>query len=116
MDTITINNLMLQVIIGVYEDEQKAPQPLSLDIAYTVNAEHVALTDDMADTIDYAAIYAACISFVESTRYRLLETLAERLAEHLQATFHLTWVRLSITKKPSSMPDAAGVTIVIERP
>lgn len=114
MNKIIIKDLIVHALIGVHAHEKKAKQPLSIDFAFSVNIERAALTDAIVDTYDYSAIYESIIVFVEQTPCNLIETLAKRLMDHLKTAFQLSWVQLIIIKHPSSMPQASGVSVMVE--
>lgn len=114
MNKIIIKDLIVHALIGMYAHEKKAKQRLSIDLAFSVDIERAALTDAIADTHDYSAIYESIIVFVEHAPCHLIETLAKRLLDHLKTAFQLSWVQLIITKRPSSMPQVSGVSVVVE--
>ena len=102
-------------MIGVYACEKNIIQELSIDITFSVDVNRAAACDSISDTQNYFKIYHAIFDFVKETRCQLLETLGNRLADHLKKTFQLSWIQLSITKKPMNMPHAVNVCLVIER-
>ncbi len=115
MDKVFIHQLSVPVLIGVLPDERKAPQNILIDLDIETDVRSAAMLDDLQHTIDYAAVRRSIIEYVATTQFRLVETLAHQLADHLKQTFDLTCLRLTITKKPFDIPDAEGVGVVIER-
>ena len=114
MDKIFIHQLSVPAIIGVLPEERKTPQPILIDLEYETDVSKAAASDNIQHTIDYAAVRHTMIEFIEAAQFELLETLADKLVDHLKRSFSLSYLRLSITKKPFDMPDAAGVGVVIE--
>lgn len=114
MDKIIISNIVAHTIIGVREHEQITPQLLAIDLSFSVDINRAAAHDSLSDTHDYSAITNAVIEFVEKTSCQLLETLAKRLLDFLKKEFQLSWLQLSITKRPVDMPQVAGVTVLLE--
>ena len=54
------------------------------------------------------------IGLVENQHFRLLETLAEQIAQLLLDEFGVRWLRLRLGK-PGAVPGAADVGVIIER-
>ena len=118
MDTIHIEGLRVEALIGVYEAERAARQPLLFDLELAFDNRAPAASDDVADALDYAAVCEAVRAHVAGRQDQLLETLLETLAAVLLARFPARRLRLRVHK-----PEAAralgcagvGVSIVRER-
>ena len=54
------------------------------------------------------------LAFVEASEFKLVETLAHRLALVLLEEFALAWVRMSLNK-PGAIRHSRDVGVVIER-
>lgn len=115
MDRLFLRQLAIPALIGVYAHEKVTPQIIFLEVEVAIDIAKAALHDDIKATVDYAAIYHYLHEYIATTRFQLLETLALRVSENLIEKFALTGLRLTITKKPSDMPDIAGAGITIER-
>ena len=81
MDIIFLRNLKIDTVIGIYDWERRIKQTVILDLEMATDIKKAAKSDDIADTLDYKAIAKRVISFVEESEYKLVETLAERIAE-----------------------------------
>jgi dihydroneopterin aldolase len=115
MDIIFIEDLRLKTRIGVSPWEKAVPQTLALDIRMGVASTAPAGTsDDIRDTVDYAAVRARLRAELADRHFNLLETLAENIATLILEAFAVQWVRLSIAK-PGALPDAKRVGVIIER-
>ena len=113
-DKIFILGLRAEAVIGVYDWERDIRQPLEIDLELATNAAKAAETDDIAAALDYAAISARVIEEVEASSYQLIESLAEHLARMVLEEFGVRWLQLRVMK-PTAVPDADGVGVVIER-
>ena len=82
-DLIELRGLRLAGIVGVLAHEQAQAQPLELDIDVRLDVHAAGVSDALADTVDYGALCALAEEVVTSTRYALLEALAEHLARAL---------------------------------
>lgn len=98
MDRVFVRSLQVDALIGAYEHERRAVQPLLLDIDLACDNAVPAASDAVADAIDYAAVCAAVRDFVGQREPQLLETLAEALAAQLLSSFNAQAVRVRIDK------------------
>ena len=101
--------------IGVHPWEQETPQALHLDLSYPANAEAIAETDSLALAIDYEKILECILLFVKDHRFKLIETLAVKIADKLQTEFQLKWINLTL-HKPGALLNAKDVAITVVRP
>ncbi|MGA2551178.1 MAG: dihydroneopterin aldolase [Burkholderiaceae bacterium] len=113
-DQIVIEELEAEALVGVYECERTAPQPLVLGLHIGLASRRAGLTDELADTIDYAQVVARVRETLTQTRYFLLEALAEHIANLLLDEFGAAWARVSVSK-PSILANVGPVGVSIER-
>lgn len=115
-DSIFIEALTFDCIIGVLPPERITPQPLRIDLRFELPLSKAAASESLEDTIDYGAIADHVRSFVMERRFMLLETLAEETVRTLLADSRIDAVELTV-RKPLAIPgaDAAGVRIYRRR-
>jgi dihydroneopterin aldolase len=114
MDIIFLEGLEIETIIGIYAWERENKQPLILDIEMAFDIKKAALSHNIHDTLDYAAVAQRIVTFVENSAFLLVETLIEEIAQLLQTEFAISWVKIKLNK-PAAVALAKGVGIVIER-
>ncbi|MDP8976636.1 MAG: dihydroneopterin aldolase [Actinomycetota bacterium] len=117
-DHIELRGLRLMGIHGALAEEQARPQPFEADLEVEADLAAAAATDDLSDTVDYAALVEAMARVVDSERYALLESLAERMAEVVMADDRVRAVTIAIRKlRPPVAADlqSAGVRITRAR-
>ncbi|MGJ8692982.1 MAG: dihydroneopterin aldolase [Thalassotalea sp.] len=114
MDKVFINGLSIQTTIGFFEWEKQIKQTLIFDLAMGWDIKPAAKNDELAKTLDYADISLAIERFANANPVDLIETLAERVAEHLMSTYHIPWLSLKI-HKPNAVHNASSVGVEIER-
>ncbi len=114
MDIVFIEGLKVNTTIGYYDWEKKIKQLLVFDIQMGTDIRAAAQNDELAKTINYAEISELVDEFANANVVDLLETLAERLAEHIITTYSLSWIRLKISK-PTAVAQADAVGVIIER-
>ena len=113
-DTVFIEGLRLDALIGVHDRERHAPQLLVLDIRMRCDNRIAASSDALADALDYEAVSLRLADYVAQTEFQLVETLAECCAELILTEFGVKAVRLKLSK-PSALENAAAVGVEIER-
>lgn len=114
MDIIFLRGLHIETLIGIYDWEREIKQTIILDAEMAADIRKAAVSDHIADTLDYKAVSKRIIQFVESSEFYLVETLAERLAAVLIEEFGIPWLRLTLNKK-GAIRGASDVGIIIER-
>ena len=116
-DTIRIEGLRIDAVIGVYPHERTGPQPLLFDIALHHDNRAPAATDDVADSVDYAQVCERVRAFVAARQPRLLETLAEALAADLLTVPGVHRARVRIGKPAAAAALGVGmVSVEVVRP
>ncbi|GAB3680518.1 dihydroneopterin aldolase [Salinisphaera aquimarina] len=114
MDTIFIDQLSVDTVIGVYDWERTIRQRVVIDLEMGFDIRAAAADDDVALTLDYKSVAKRVIAFVEAAEFELVETLSERIAALILDEFDVTTVSLRLNK-PCALRGAAGVGIRITR-
>lgn len=110
-----IRDLAVTTLIGVYDHERRAPQPLMMDLDIELGANRGGKSDDLADTVDYAEVVDDIRACLAGTKYYLLERVAELVAERIIARFGARRVVVQIAKV-GVLQDVRMVGVRIERP
>ncbi len=113
MDKVRVEAIETQAVIGVYEFEHLAPQPLILDLELTTDFSRAFISDDLYDALDYDAITQQVRVFCETSRYQLLETLAGGIITLLMDHYPVDKIAVTI-RKPNALSGALA-TIWCER-
>lgn len=114
MDTVFIEGLTVETVIGIYDWERKIRQKVVLDIEMAFDNRKPATSDKIEDTINYKAISKRLIAFIEASNFELVETLAEACAAIIREEFGVPWLRLKLAK-PGAVTGARTVGVLIER-
>ena len=114
MDTVFIEDLRIETVIGIYDWERQIRQVVALDLEMAFDNTRPAASDRIQDTLDYKAVSKRLIAFVESSSFQLVETLAERCAEIVLNEFNVSWLRLKLAK-PGAVRGSRAVGVRIER-
>ena len=114
LDKIHIRDLHLRCIIGTFEEERRAKQDVVINITLYADLKPAGRSDRLEDTVDYKALKKRVIALVEDSSCRLLEHLAERIAEVCLSEAHIR--RVSVTAdKPGALRFARSVAVEIVR-
>ena len=114
MDTVFIEDLRIETIIGIYDWERTTRQIVALDVEMAFDNRAPAASDRIDDTLNYKAVAKRLVAFVEASQFELVETLAERCAEVIRGEFGVRWLRLKLSK-PGAVTGSRAVGVVIER-
>jgi dihydroneopterin aldolase len=114
MDIVYIRDLRIDTIIGIYDWEREVRQTVSIDLEMASDIRRAAATDDIQFALNYKAVSKRLIAYVENRNALLVETLAEEIAQIIQAEFNVPWLRLRLSK-PGAVRGARDVGLIIER-
>ena len=114
MDAVIIRDLRVEALIGIHRRERHAKQTLSIDLDIGVPGTAVFASDKVADTIDYEQVALRIRDLAASGHFRLVETVAERIAGLLIKDFGAPWAKVSVAKI-GILPNAKFVGVTIER-
>lgn len=112
-DKIIIEEIEIPFRIGVPDEERAKPQRLRLSIVIEHPLQTAALSDDLAQTIDYGALAEELASFGKGKEWKLLEGLAHDLALWILRRFGAE--RVSVESKKFILPNARHVAVRLTR-
>ena len=114
MDIIYLHDLKVDCTIGIWAWERRITQTLSIDLDMAADVRAAAQSDSIDATLDYKAVSKRVTAFVSESRFQLVETLSEGIAQLILSEFKVPWVRVRINKK-GAIRSATGVGVVVER-
>ena len=97
-DSIIVSQIEVLAHVGVPAAERGAAQRLTVSLRLIPARGLASLADDIAGTVDYAAVCAAVRQEVESKPRRLIETLAADIAALLLSRFPLRAIEVEVRK------------------
>jgi dihydroneopterin aldolase len=114
MDKIFIRALKTEAIIGIFDWERQVKQTVVIDIEMAADIHKAALTDAIADTLNYKGVAKRVLAFVEASKFHLVETLAEHVAMLILEEFAVEWVSI-VLSKPGAVRNSRDVGVSLER-
>ena len=113
-DTIFLQELKVETVIGIWDWERKIRQTVSIDLEMGADIRCTAKTDRIDDALNYKAVAKKVQQFVADSEFQLVETLAEKIAELVLQEFEVPWIQVRVSK-PGAIRDAKDVGALIRR-
>jgi dihydroneopterin aldolase len=112
-DVILLEGIEIPAALGVTAAERKMRRPVLIDLEVERDLRAAGRSDRIRDTVNYERIFQAIEEVATQREHRLVEALAERVAERLLSEFPIDAVTVSARKpKPiAGVLDHAGVCI-----
>lgn len=116
VDTIFVEQIEFYGYHGASDEEQSVGHRYAVDVELRFDTRRAAATDDLDETVNYSRVAKRIVAIGMSEKYRLLETLAGKIADALLAEFPVETVRLRVRKiGPPMNVIAAAAGVEIER-
>ena len=113
-DRILMRGLAFYGYHGVMPEERRLGQRFIVDIDVSVPLDAAGRTDDLAASVDYAAVLADVRTIVEGPPLKLVEAVAERIAAKILSSYAVDAVRVRVRKPDvplAAVLDYVGVEI-----
>jgi dihydroneopterin aldolase len=114
MDKVIISNLEVFYHVGVTDDERANPQRLLLTLEMAYSFSQAISSDNLAETVDYAAVSQRLLGFGDGCHWQLIETLAADIASMVLQEFKPRTVTVKVKK--FVIPQASYVAVSLTRP
>lgn len=109
-----VRDLELDAAIGVWRHEHGRRQPIRVNIDLGVRQDADAPEDSLFAVVDYQRIVDQVKTIVGREHVKLVETLAEHIAQACLADDRVVSARIRV-EKLTAIPEAASVGVEIER-
>jgi D-erythro-7,8-dihydroneopterin triphosphate epimerase len=113
-DRIFIRDMVIRCVVGVDELERREKQEVVVQIELQTDLCRAGRTDELADSVDYSALKKRILQATESSQYRLIEALAQRIADECLRDERIECVRVAV-EKPGALRFARTVGVEIVR-
>lgn len=113
-DKVFIHELTAFASIGVYEWEHTIKQRLVFNIEMEWDFSKAVAEDNIEFCLNYAEVSQKILDFVENTPFKLVETVAHRVADLLQREFAIQRLRIEL-HKPKAVAQAESVGVIVVR-
>ncbi len=113
MDKIIMKDMQFYGYHGVLPEEQRLGQQFLIDVEMYLELKAAGKSDDLTKTISYADVYRQVREIVTGNKYKLIEALAENIAERLIKDFALEKITVRV-KKPQAPIAGAFAYMAVE--
>jgi 7,8-dihydroneopterin aldolase/epimerase/oxygenase len=114
-DRILLSGLRVRGHHGVLDHETELGQVFVVDLELALDLAVAGRTDDLERTVDYASLAGRVAELVGGRPRRLLEAVAEDVAQLVLADERVRQVRVRVTKPQAPLPVDAAVAVEITR-
>ncbi|MBL4953545.1 dihydroneopterin aldolase [Neobacillus sp. OS1-32] len=115
MDKIYVNGMEFYGYHGVFPEEKVLGQRFSVDLIVFLDLKQAGETDKLEHSVHYGELYQLCKEIVEGKPYKLVESVAEKIAAGVLNQFTLVQeVTVKVTKPDPPIPghyDSVAVEI-----
>ncbi|MFS0577322.1 dihydroneopterin aldolase [Sporosarcina sp. 179-K 3D1 HS] len=118
MDYIHLNEMQFFGYHGVLPEETRLGQRFRATVTLALDLSEAGKTDDLEKTVNYAEVYSICKSVVEGKPFKLIESVAEQIADEILYNFgdQVLGVRVMLVKPdPPIHGHYASVAVEITR-
>jgi 7,8-dihydroneopterin aldolase/epimerase/oxygenase len=115
MDSIIVEGLKVETVIGCFNWERQIIQPLMLDLILSTNLEQASNSDELEDTMNYAEICEISAQVIQDAQPKLIEHAAKLVINALFKQFPAIESVIITIRKPAIIPQANSVGIRLER-
>jgi dihydroneopterin aldolase len=113
MPRISIVDLEVFLNVGVSDEERATPQRLLLTVELEFDFSSAAISDRITKTIDYFAVAESLLKFGEGRSWKLIEKLANDIADKVLSEFQPQAVGVAVKK--FVIPQANHVSVSLTK-
>lgn len=113
MAIIRITDLSLKAIIGIFDWERTRKQKVIINVEIIFNASKASKSDKVKDTVDYKTITKKIIKHVETSKYFLIERMADQVLRIVMTDPKVKSAKVRIDK-PGALRFARSVSVELE--
>jgi dihydroneopterin aldolase/D-erythro-7,8-dihydroneopterin triphosphate epimerase len=113
-DRIFIRDLALRCIIGIFPEERREKQDIIINVVLEADLAAAAVSDQLADTVDYKTLKKKILALVDSSAFNLIEALADRIARLALEDRRVRRATVTVDK-PGALRFARSVAVELAR-
>ena len=114
MDIVFVDELRFKTVIGCWDWERQLEQEVCVDLQMAWDTRKAADTEELEHALDYKAVSNRVRSFVIESKFELVETAANKIADLIMTEFSVPWVQVKLSK-PRAVTGSAAVGVIVER-
>ncbi|MEM1264143.1 MAG: dihydroneopterin aldolase [Pseudomonadota bacterium] len=114
MDRVFLEAFSVQAVIGIWEWERQIKQRIEISLEMGFDTRAAAVSDDVADTLNYKAVADGVAALTQQGEFKLVEALAGAIADYILGNYAVPWVKVRVSK-PGAIRGSRHVGVIIER-
>ncbi len=114
LDSVFVRGLEIEANHGYYEEERKTKRRFRVHVELNTNLAQASATDRLPDTIDYFRVCQIIVDVGTGQTFKLLETLAGKIGQSLQAEYPRAGITIEIEKLAPpcpGVPQSCGIKL-----
>ena len=117
MDTIFMKEMSFYAFHGVYPEENRLGQRFLVSLELDCDLRKAGASDDLSLSVDYAEVYNMTSEIVQSKPRKLIETVAEDVANAILEKYPQVFsIKVKVEKPEAPIPGSfSSVGVVIKR-
>lgn len=113
-DWIHLRKVKVPCVLGTHPAERRYARSVIINLALECDTRHAAKSNKLEDTVNYELIEHDVFAVAKKGRFRLVESLAERVAAACLKYPQVRGVRV-VVDKPGALPHTKSVAVEIYR-
>jgi dihydroneopterin aldolase len=115
MDKVFLEDIRFMIAVGVTAEERSCPQPCRLDVTLGTDLTRAGETGDLAQSVDYTAVFETLERVCTGGSFQLLEEIAHQACQAVLSRFPVKSIKLTIRKLQPFTDKVGAVGIEITR-
>ena len=111
-DLVIVKGLQLWGTHGAYPEENKLGQKFIIDVEASYDMTTICLTDKLETGLSYVTVYEIAKKVVTTEQHKLLQRVAQRIAEEVIKAYPIKQVRVTVKKPSVAIGGILGYTAV----
>jgi dihydroneopterin aldolase len=112
MDCIEVTGIRCYGYVGYLPEEQVLGQWFEVDLMLWMDLTAAGRSDDISDTLDYRQAIATVKQLVKTSKFALVEKLANAIADAILKLDQVQQVRVRLIKCAAPIPDFDGKIVI----
>lgn len=108
MDAIQLTGIRCYGYTGYLPEEQVLGQWFEVDVTLWLDLAKAGKSDAIADTLDYRSVISTVQNMVKTSKFALIERLAEAIASSILEIALVEQVKVRLCKPAAPIPDFNG--------
>lgn len=112
MDSIQLTGIRCYGYVGLLPEEQVLGQWFEVDLTLWLDLAAAGESDEISDTLDYRQAIAMVKHLLKTSKFALVEKLANAIAQSILQLDKVQQVRVQLIKPAAPIPDFDGKIII----